>query len=375
VRDIEHIRGIIEEVKPDIVMLTGDIVDGRPFKALDWDALLEVFLDITKLIVKAGALWSFTPGNHDYDGSPWSHDDLLKLYKLPGCLSKDAKTFNHTLTVGYDAVPSVKNSLRLFLFDTGGNHPDPKLRYYTVESATVNAYKYASKAGDLNVEGGSPLGTAWYHIPLPECNRLLPIAGENRLFECALRAGRVPFPFMFQPFRLLIHLLGFDRVVGSSILNSGLFQAMVDAGNIQATFFGHDHHSDAVFLKDNIYMCYGRPGAHTPPSDWEGRAGDLPFDRHSARVCEFIVGSDSDDATLLTYIHERHDPRKDLVLMTTENTRKYTEYIVEAERARRCTFGFCMASVIVSAITVIVVVVALLTIYGDDSETHFSIDL
>ena len=44
--------------------------------------------------------WTYVPGNHDDDDAPWSRNDLLEIYELPGCVAKGAKSFNHTVTVG-----------------------------------------------------------------------------------------------------------------------------------------------------------------------------------------------------------------------------------------------------------------------------------
>ncbi len=371
-RDLEVIRRLLHDVTPDIVILTGDIIDGRPFKGRDRQSFLPVLREITDAVHESGALWSFVPGNHDYDEAPWTREDLLQLYALPGCLSRDAKTFNHTVTVGFEKVPTSCNScLRLFLFDTGGNHPDPKLRYDTVGQATVDAFAYASKAGDLNVQGGAPLATAWYHIPLPECNGLTPVAGHNHLFKAALRAKMVPFPFRHQPFRFLVELLGRDRIVGSSKLNVGLFTAMAAHPNLRATFFGHDHCSDAVFLRDGVYMCYGRVGAHTPPSDWEGRAGHLPFDRHSARVCEFVVGTDAVPPKLLTYVFEPANPRSQLLLMDEKTTQKQQHRLDSAEHARRCALGFFTATALVLVGTVAFAIWAFWVFLAGHSPPHY----
>jgi len=101
----------------------------------------------------------------------------------------------------------------------------------------------------------------------------------NGLFEAALKGNKVPFPFNYEPFTSLVRWLGKDKVVGSSKLNSGLFDEMKKQENILATFCGHDHHSDAVFERSGIYLCYGRVSGHTPPIDWEGAGGDLAFRR------------------------------------------------------------------------------------------------
>jgi len=55
--------------------------------------------------------------------------------------------------------------------------------------------------------------------------------------------------------------------------------------NIVATFCGHDHYNDAVMRREGIFLCYGRVSSRTPPIDWEGDGGELPF-QLGARVVE-----------------------------------------------------------------------------------------
>ena len=355
-RDMEHIRGLLREVEPDVVMLTGDILDGRPFKGRHRRSFLPVFKEVIDAIVEVKAMWSFVPGNHDYDDCPWTREDLLELYSLPGCLSAEAKTFNHTMTIGFEVVPTADNCLRMFMFDTGGNHPNHRLRYYTVQQSTIDDFARASRDGVLDFDGRTPLGTAWYHIPLKECNGLLPVVGRNGLFQCALNAGKVPFPFMLKPFRWILHLFAMDRVVGSSLIDCNFFQAMASARNIRATFFGHDHHSDAVFLKKGIFMCYGRAGAHTPPSDWQGAAGAIPFNRHGARVVEFVEGDSQSKPQLLTYIFEESSPKKQLLVLSDETAAICEQRIAAIEHARRCALGFFMATTLSCCATIALVI-------------------
>ena len=40
-------------------------------------------------------------------------------------LREGAMSFNHTLTVGASSAPCAESSLRLWFFDSGGNHDDP----------------------------------------------------------------------------------------------------------------------------------------------------------------------------------------------------------------------------------------------------------
>eukprot|EP00512_Aurantiochytrium_limacinum_P001937 CAMPEP_0171493558 /NCGR_PEP_ID=MMETSP0958-20121227/5029_1 /TAXON_ID=87120 /ORGANISM="Aurantiochytrium limacinum, Strain ATCCMYA-1381" /LENGTH=351 /DNA_ID=CAMNT_0012027195 /DNA_START=92 /DNA_END=1144 /DNA_ORIENTATION=- len=276
-------KHVLKEATPDLCILTGDIIDGRPCQGMDRGAFKDVMMEVLQPILEANIPWTFTPGNHDDDHSPWSREDLLEIYKLPLCVSAKATSFNHTFTIGRKDQPDATNSLRLWLFDSGANSDDPNIMYTTFSKETVNGYKQLSQSGKL---APSADGLAFFHIPLPEYNGLTPLAGKNGLFDAALMGEKVPFPFNHEPLTSLVRLLGKDKVVGSSKLNSGLFDAMKEQGNILATFCGHDHHSDFVARRDNIYLCYGRCGSYTPPHDWEGAGGPLPFDK-GARLIEF----------------------------------------------------------------------------------------
>ena len=87
-----------------------------------------------------------------------------------------------------------------------------------------------------------------------------------------------------------VRLIDRHRVVGCSTRNSGLFDAFVQSRSLTAAFCGHDHYSDAVSYKEGIYLCYGRVSSYTPPSNWEGVGGKLPFEP-GGRVVELDAAS------------------------------------------------------------------------------------
>ncbi|GBG29772.1 Phosphatase DCR2 [Hondaea fermentalgiana] len=258
-RNVDLIRHVLKEATPDLCIFTGDIVDGRPCKDLGRDAFKQVMLEVLAPVLEAKIPWTYIPGNHK------------------------AKTFNHTLTVGRTAEADAASSLRLWLFDSGTNSDDPKIMYTTFAAETVREYARLSASGEL---APSAEGLAFFHIPLPEYQGTKPLAGKNGLFEAAILGGKAPWPVMHEPFKSLVRWIGKDLVAGCSKLNSGLFDAIKKQGNILATFCGHDHHSDFVARRDNVYLCYGRCGSYTPPHDWEGAGGPLPFD-HGARLVQF----------------------------------------------------------------------------------------
>lgn len=88
-------------------------------------------------------------------------------------------------------------------------------------------------------------------------------------------------------------------LVGRNLTGSCLFEALyvlIQSGCWQ----GHDHYHDAVMVKTEAgtaaavapYLLYGRVTAFSPPVDFEGAGGKLPF-RRGGRVLEVTAPSSS----------------------------------------------------------------------------------
>ena len=255
--------------------------------------------------------WTFCPGNHDDDSSPWCRHDLLAIYSLPGCVTPEAQTFNHCFTCGFAPHADPHCSVRIWIFDSGGN--DEATRYETISPQTVSAFAEISKS----TLRSAPLlaDLVFFHIPLPEYNDCEPIVGRCGLFDALVTAKQLPAPWKFCPW--FVRAVGKDRVVGCSTLNSGLFDALVESRALQpgattmAAFCGHDHYNDFVAYKRGLYLCYGRVSSFTPPSNWEGAGGRLPFES-GGRVVEFSVGSGLVSTWIQTQVGE--EPGTRLVL-------------------------------------------------------------
>lgn len=269
---------LLDNVKPHAAVLTGDIIDGRPQANRGADDWIATFTEVVQPLIDRNIPWSFVPGNHDAQlgVSPYKRDDLKKVYLLPNCFSRGATSFNHTICLGFGE----QHAVRLWLLDSGDEHPDPSIRYTTFEPEVVNSFKALSKS----VKKVGP-ELMYFHIPLPEYGGVAPVIGQNNLFDAVLRTGKVPSPWNHIPW--VVRLLGKHHVVGSSTINSGLFDVIAKS-DVIATFCGHDHTSDCIVKREGVYLCYGRCGSSTPPSDWEGKI-PFPFPR-GARVVEAAQG-------------------------------------------------------------------------------------
>jgi 3',5'-cyclic AMP phosphodiesterase CpdA len=56
---------LLERLKPDLVILTGDIIDSRPLIGQGPDSWREPFGKVIQPLIEANVPWTFVPGNHD----------------------------------------------------------------------------------------------------------------------------------------------------------------------------------------------------------------------------------------------------------------------------------------------------------------------
>ena len=284
-REVAMMRMLLAETQPDLVVFTGDNVDGRPFGARysavppvpvpadPFELFVDAFMRILQPLLSCTppVPWTFCPGNHDDDQGPWSRAALLRVYSLPGCLTPCAASFDHTLTVSLVRGLYRRSRLRLWLFDYGANSKLTKVE--PVHPAAIAGYESLSLSGSL---APSVTELAFFHVPLPEYACYRPLAGTQGLFDARTRVGVIPRPWCWLP--RLARLVGRHQEVGCSLVNTGLFDALVRVGRVRATFCGHNHYNDYVTLRCGVYLCFGRVSGLSPPPSWEHDGGELPFE-------------------------------------------------------------------------------------------------
>ena len=228
---IENIEKVMEAEKPDLVMLTGDIVTGTgdhwPTLA-SWDS-------ITNKLIAYKTPYAITFGNHD-DEAQISRKELLEyLSKRPYCILSDE---------GGDKVQGVGNYV-LPIYN--GNKEVEKLiygldsrSYSLAQDKGIEGYGWFDKS---QIQWFAQTNQVWlaknkkvqsllfFHIPLPEYKQFFD-AGEYRVGvrmeeECAPK------------------------------INTGMFSEMVLQGNVLGAFVGHDHNNNYVAQGFKIALSYG----------------------------------------------------------------------------------------------------------------------
>ncbi|MDR0844960.1 MAG: metallophosphoesterase family protein, partial [Tannerella sp.] len=221
---VDMLNTVLEAEKPDFVMLTGDIVTGKPYKQ-GFDMIMEP-------IVSRKIPWALIFGNHDHE-QDMTYEQLAtfieaypyntgKMQAVPGVSGYG----NYTLEVkGRDRQ---KTEAVLYCMDS---HSYSSIgRYDWLAFNQVEWYRRQSDRYTA-ANNGTPLpALAFFHIPLPEYKEVIldKKTGMKRMGE------------------------------NPPDVNSGMFLAMLEKGDVMGTFVGHDHANDYIFNHFGIALAYGR---------------------------------------------------------------------------------------------------------------------
>lgn len=255
------ISEICRDEKPDLIILTGDIIYSKPgFAAMQ---LVLNTLSAQKIP------FAVTFGNHDDEqGTPLT-DLYDQIQKAPGCVMPDRKasrTMDYVLPIKASA--GEKDAALLYclyshnrsrMAGVGGYQwlNFDQIRWYREQSSTL-----------ATGNGGKPLpALAFFHIPLQEFND----AVANP--QCVLYGTRM------------------ERAHAAN-LNSGMFTAMKESGDVMGIFCGHDHDNDYSVMYYDVLLAHGR---------FSGGNTEYNHLRNGARIIVLKEGKRQFD----TWIHER----------------------------------------------------------------------
>lgn len=235
----DTILKVLEMEKPDVVILTGDVVTHQPAK--------EGWRSVVGMMEASGIPFAVTMGNHDAEN--WPEDSIYhylsksRLFigeKGPEALSG---TGNYILPV-YASDGTEKVKALLYCMDSNDYTKDAEKfgNYAWIEWNQIAWYREQSRwyAAQNN---GQPLpALAFFHIGVPEFKHI-----QDR-------------PDMYG------HL---GENGGFPKINSGMFNAMIEQGDVMGVFVGHDHDNDYIGQEYGIALAYGRVSGHDAYGDLE----------------------------------------------------------------------------------------------------------
>ncbi len=226
-RALECINAVLDAERPDFVIITGDLVYGNKVE--------EAINEMTEPIIRRNIPFSIIFGNHDHQ-------------------------FDRTLSQIYDQV----QAMPLCVMPERGDVTSPD---YTVEIRSSDDAKIANVLYCIDSHAGAKKKGVgrydWIHA-----DQILWYIDNSREYK-AENAGEIVPSLMFIHIPLMEYAyatpdkkdIKFGKKgenVSSPELNSGLFTAIIDEGDVSGIFCGHDHDNDFATSYMGILLAYGR---------------------------------------------------------------------------------------------------------------------
>ena len=225
---LARIREVMAAERPDLVMLTGDVIYGKPAE--------QSYRTVLDLVSSYDVPFGVTFGNHD-DEQGLDKEALMRIIQSYPLNLTRREPGIHGYTnylVPVLASEGSDTAAVLYCFDSNTYSQIKGVKGYDyIRADQIDWYRRSSRAITA-ARGGKPLPAyAFFHIPLPEYH-------EAVADESAVMIGTRMEPAC------------------APALNSGLFAAMKECGDVRAMFVGHDHDNDYAVLWRGILLAYGR---------------------------------------------------------------------------------------------------------------------
>ncbi|MFB9326452.1 metallophosphoesterase family protein [Paenibacillus aurantiacus] len=236
----ETMVAVIEAEKPDLIVFAGDVTAS----ARGRDPL-QSLRDAVTVAEERAIPWAAVFGNHDSEGEvtrqrmheeQLAHRHCMASADPPGV--SGAGNYTIHLLNEQDEV-----ACALYFLDSGDYSSSPRVGGYDwIRRDQIDWYVGHSRTLAAS-NGGSPVpALSFFHIPLPE---------YREAWETQFCLGH-----------------GSDGI-SSPRINSGMFAAMVEAGDVMGVFVGHDHSNDFCGTLRGIRLCYGRSTRYVSYIDGE----------------------------------------------------------------------------------------------------------
>lgn len=231
VKTISLMHELIQQEKPDMVVVTGDLTSDRAASLPN--GVPDAFERLCNVFSEEKVPFAVTFGNHDNDRRETTKEILVFIQRNAYNLTRsDDETHQGAGTCVLSVLSSDGKvpKWNLWLFDSHQYAPDYGGTDW-IKFSQIDWYRKRSQEF-TKAEGHPVPALAFFHIPLP----------EYRLAQVA-------------PDRVGTHT---DETGGTPELNSGLFTSFIEMGDVQGIFVGHTHDCDFIWEYMNIALGCGR---------------------------------------------------------------------------------------------------------------------
>ena len=223
------IQKVIQTEKPDIAILTGDIVTEQP-AAEGWKSIIQIFENSHLPFV-------VVMGNHDAEvmSKKEIYQQLTASPYYAGCIGATNITGygNCSIPIYSSNKSSDQPAALIYCIDSNDYQPIKEYGAYDwIHFDQIQWYRTESKKY-TQANSNKPLpALAFFHIPLVEFKHV--VARNDYLGNYG------------------------DGEVCSSNINSGMFASFIDMKDVMGVFCGHDHDNDFIGMEYDIALGYGR---------------------------------------------------------------------------------------------------------------------
>lgn len=230
------VESACDKEKPDIVMLTGDIV----YNCDDAEETKKTINALMNIFDSRGIPVAVTFGNHDSERGAMSREELMAYYNTFSCsVSVDdgeALSGCGTYNIPVRSSDGKKVKFNLWVFDSGDY--DEEGRYSCVKEDQIEWYKKTSAELRESNKGKAVNSLVFQHIIVGEIYDALQKADSWKSYSYKHLYNEDEY-YMFDPDRVNYGTLREFPCPGYE--NYGQFDAMVEEGDVLAMFTGHDH--------------------------------------------------------------------------------------------------------------------------------------
>ena len=269
-RTVELIEKTLDAEQPDFALINGDVITGGCETRL---AVKQAINNVVWPMESRGIPWAVTYGNHDEDSLPQSGVDeamMLDFYRSYD-FNLNAENIAGVTGTGNTIVPiqsasGAREAFALWLLDSGRYAPDAIngqdfAGYPTWDWLRMDQVAwYREESQQLEQKLGRKLpGLMFIHIALWE-HRFMWWGGVDTRTEADAARGRTR--------HAIVGERNEDECPGP--INSGMYNAILERGDVKGVFVGHDHVNDYYgdyygvllgYAPGTGFGAYGLPGA------------------------------------------------------------------------------------------------------------------
>lgn len=229
-RTIDLMNKILDDEKPNLVVLTGDNING--IDCTSSEEVKKAIDNIAQPMEKRQIPWAIVFGNHDEESGKMNKKEMMNTYmsyaynlSQPGPSSIDGIGNYNLLIKDSKGKHPIFN---IYLLDSGAYAPINFGKYDWIKKSQIDWYSNTSSELKKKYKKTIP-SLMFFHIPLPE-------------FRVAWEMGNA--------------IGSRNEEEWPPKYNSGLFGRLVETKDVLGVFVGHDHTNDYVAELNGIKLGY-----------------------------------------------------------------------------------------------------------------------